>query len=57
MMAGIAIINGQRPEREFEVPNDLWRLTELCWADSPQQRVQIKQVVHRLSAVYEASEA
>lgn len=56
-MAGIAIINGQRPEREFEVPNDLWRLTELCWADSPQQRVQIKQVVHRLSAVYEASEA
>lgn len=50
MMATIAIAKGQRPEREFEIPDDLWELTTLCWKGSPRDRPHIEQVIHRLSA-------
>ncbi|KAF9455947.1 kinase-like domain-containing protein, partial [Collybia nuda] len=48
MMAIIAITKGQRPGREFEIPDDLWELTNLCWKSNPYDRPHIEQIVHLL---------
>lgn len=41
----LEVISNRRPVRDFNIPDDLWFLTERCWAAEPSKRPQIEEIV------------
>ena len=50
MNAILEIVRDKRPLRDFEIPDELWGLTEECWAGNPLERPKMEEIVIRLSA-------
>jgi hypothetical protein len=41
----LAVLKGERPERPLRVSDNLWNITELCWAQEPKDRPDMKKLL------------
>ena len=44
MAVFLCVVEGERPRREAGFTDDLWKMTEQCWAPQPDDRPSIKDV-------------
>lgn len=48
------VVAGERPVRTSQFSNDLWKLCESCWAQDPSARLEIVEVLDRLTRMVSA---
>ena len=48
MAVFLCVVKGERPRREAGFTDDLWKMTEQCWAPQPDDRPSIEGVLHCL---------
>jgi hypothetical protein len=48
MAVALKVIGGIRPSRPENIPNNLWKLLQDCWAQNPEKRLQAADITLRL---------